>query len=155
MIVLPVKYLRPSSLALSCSEVALPNCFIILKYFQSSSSSGPMGCGSSYEPSQSCQAPAVHCDLCGKSFSFISRKRTCADCSNIFCCSCLPAKGGRCSRCGVLNQKPPHRGELMKLRVKDLQHFLTRKRINIKSCVGESGPVQCVDLCFLVSPSLA
>ena len=25
----------------------------------------------------------------------------------------------------------------MKLRVKDLQHFLTRKKINIKSCVGK------------------
>jgi len=108
---------------------------------KSSSSSGPMGCGSSYEPSQ---APAVHCDLCGKSFSFISRKRTCADCSNIFCCSCLPAKGARCSRCGVLNQKPPHRGELMKLRVKDLQHFLTRKRINIKSCVEKKDLVELV-----------
>ena len=133
-----MKY-RPT-LTLSSSEVSILN-YSNLKYFQSSSSSGPMGCGSSYEPSQPCsQSAAVHCDLCGKSFSFISRKRTCPDCSNIFCCTCLPTKGGRCSRCGVLNQKPPHRGELMKLRVKDLQHFLTRKRINIKSCVGESSP---------------
>ena len=44
-----------------------------------------------------------------------------------------------CARCVVFNKRPPHRGELMKLRVKDLQHFLTRKRINIKSCVGKEG----------------
>jgi len=49
-----------------------------------------------------------------------------------------------CERCGVLNKKPPHRGELMKLRVKDLQHFLTRKKINIKSCVEKKDLVELV-----------
>jgi len=116
----------------------------------SSSSTGSMGCGSSYdyrgsgsEAAQS-EGAASHCDLCGKTFSFISRKRSCADCANIFCSSCLPVKGGTCSRCGVLNKRPPHRGELMKLRVKDLQHFLTRKRINIKSCVEKKDLVELV-----------
>lgn len=112
---------------------------------QSSTGSGPMGCGSSYDSRQhetSSSPPAANCDMCGTRFSFISRKRTCADCGNVFCSTCLPSdrtissKMRTCERCGVLNKKPPHRGELMKLRVKDLQHFLNRKRINIKSCVG-------------------
>jgi len=108
----------------------------------------PMGCGSSYDyrgsSSSQPESPAANCDLCGKAFSFISRKRTCADCANLFCSSCLPAKGGTCSRCGVLNKRPALRQELMKLRVKDLQHFLTRKRINIKSCVEKKDLVELV-----------
>jgi len=115
------------------------------------SSSGPaaqMGCGSSYDyrgnTATQPESPAAHCDLCGKTFTFISRKRSCADCANIFCSSCLPAKGGTCSRCGVLNKRPALRGELMKLRVKDLRHFLTRKRINIKSCVEKKDLVELV-----------
>ena len=114
------------------------------------SGTGSMGCGSSYDHRSSDPPPittppsaAINCDMCGNKFSFISRKRTCTDCGNIFCTTCLPndrnvsSKSRTCARCGVLNKRPPHRGELMKLRVKDLQHFLTRKRINIKSCVGK------------------
>ena len=116
-------------------------------YFQSGASG--MGCGSSYDnrtadpPGQAPPAPALHCDMCAAKFSFISRKRSCSECGNVFCSACLPSERGAgsgkrtCARCGVLNKRPPHRGELMKLRVKDLQHFLTRKRINIKSCVGK------------------
>ena len=114
------------------------------------SGTGSMGCGSSYDHRSSDPPPittppsaAINCDMCGNKFSFISRKRTCTDCGNVFCTTCLPndrnvsSKSRTCARCGVLNKRPPHRGELMKLRVKDLQHFLTRKRINIKSCVGK------------------
>ena len=101
-----------------------------------------MGCGSSYDyrsPDQHQTAPptpsnAMNCDMCGNKFTFISRKRTCVECGNVFCTTCLPnerhvsSKSRTCARCGVLNKRPPHRGELMKLRVKDLQHFLTRKK---------------------------
>ena len=123
-----------------------------------------MGCGSSYDQRSSdrekSSPSAVTCDMCGTKFSFISRKRTCGECGNVFCTLCLPSVSSSrwepsieergkifwdhpifrqrtCARCGVLNKKPPHRGELMKLRVRDLQHFLTRKKINIKSCVGK------------------
>merc|ERR1712227_339748 len=72
----------------------------------------------------------------------------CGECGNVFCTLCLPSvsssKSRTCARCGVLNKRPPHRGELMKLRVKDLQHFLTRKRINIKSCVEKKDLVELV-----------
>jgi len=122
------------------------------------SGAGSMGCGSSYDyrsPDQPQTGPAtpsnaMNCDMCGNKFTFISRKRTCAECGNVFCTTCLPnerhvsSKSRTCARCGVLNKRPPHRGELMKLRVKDLQHFLTRKRINIKSCVEKKDLVELV-----------
>jgi len=112
---------------------------------------GSMGCGSSLDsrPGQDQQQPAMLCDMCNNKFSFISRKRTCCECGQQFCSSCLPrdTAGGKtrtCARCVVFNKRPPHRGELMKLRVKDLQHFLTRKRINIKSCVEKKDLVELV-----------
>jgi len=121
------------------------------------SGSGSMGCGSSYDyrsstehqtPDPSAHSPsAMICDMCNNKFSLISRKKTCCECGNYFCSSCLPRESGRtrtCSRCRVLNKMPPHRGDLMKLRVKDLQHFLTRKRINIKSCVEKKDLVELV-----------
>jgi len=129
------------------------------------SGSGSMGCGSSYdyrsstEHSQgaeqvpasqihSAQSPsAMICDMCSNKFTLISRKKTCCECGNHFCSTCLPREAGKtrtCSRCGVLNKMPPQRGDLMKLRVKDLQHFLTRKRINIKSCVEKKDLVELV-----------
>jgi len=124
----------------------------------SQSGAGSMGCGSSYDyrsPDTHQTAPpapsnAMNCDMCGNKFTFISRKRTCVECGNVFCTTCLPnerhvsSKSRTCSRCSVLNKRPPHRGELMKLRVKDLQHFLTRKRINIKSCVEKKDLVELV-----------
>jgi len=116
-----------------------------------SGGSGSMGCGSSYDSrvheqnQTSPSSAAINCDMCGTRFSFISRKRSCQDCGNVFCTTCLPRDRARqCERCGVLNKGPPHRGELMKLRVKDLQHFLTRKRINIKSCVEKKDLVELV-----------
>jgi len=128
------------------------------RFFESGTQSGAsgMGCGSSYDhrtadpPGQAPPAPALHCDMCAAKFSFISRKRSCSECGNVFCSACLPSERGAgsgkrtCARCGVLNKRPPHRGELMKLRVKDLQHFLTRKRINIKSCVEKKDLVELV-----------
>jgi len=138
----------PESLPTSSRE------FFKLPFFKKSGSGG-MGCGSSYDQRSSerdqSSPPAVICDMCGTKFSFISRKRTCGECGNVFCSLCLPSSARSvssrhrtCERCGVLNKKPPHRGELMKLRVKDLQHFLTRKKINIKSCVEKKDLVELV-----------
>jgi len=115
---------------------------------------GSMGCGSSYDYRSSTEhSTAEHspstmmCDMCANKFTLITRKKTCCECGNYFCSTCLPREAGRtrtCSRCRVLNKMPPHRGDLMKLRVKDLQHFLTRKRINIKSCVEKKDLVELV-----------
>lgn len=117
--------------------------------------SGLMGCGSSYS-SATCE-PTMLCDMCGNKFGLMSRKKLCSECSNYFCGSCLPrsqGEGGRvCSRCRVLNRSPPVRQDLMKLRVKDLQHFLTKKRVNIKSCVEKKDLVELVLRNAGVSPS--
>jgi len=132
--------------------------FVFLGGAESSAGAGSMGCGSSYDyrsstehsntADQSAHSPSTMiCDMCTNKFTLISRKKTCCECGNHFCSTCLPREQGRtrtCSRCGVLNKKPPHRGDLMKLRVKDLQHFLTRKRINIKSCVEKKDLVELV-----------
>jgi len=128
------------------------------RLFEGQSGSGSMGCGSSYDyrsstehsntAEHSAHSPSTMiCDMCTNKFTLISRKKTCCECGNHFCSTCLPREQGRtrtCSRCGVLNKRPPHRGDLMKLRVKDLQHFLTRKRINIKSCVEKKDLVELV-----------
>jgi len=127
-------------------------------FLRAESGSGSMGCGSSYDyrsstehsntAEHSAHSPSTMiCDMCTNKFTLISRKKTCCECGNHFCSTCLPREQGRtrtCSRCGVLNKRPPHRGDLMKLRVKDLQHFLTRKRINIKSCVEKKDLVELV-----------
>lgn len=116
---------------------------------------GSMGCGSSYDYRSSTEHSAAEhsspssmmCDMCSNKFTLITRKKTCCECGNYFCSTCLPRESGRtrtCTRCRVLNKMPPHRGDLMKLRVKDLQHFLTRKRINIKSCVEKKDLVELV-----------
>jgi len=93
-------------------------------------------------------------------FTLMTRKKLCCECSNYFCSTCLPREQGsrtrtcsRCRRlwrspmfhafhprCRVLHKSPPLRGDLMKLRVKDLQHFLSKRQINIKACVGKFLP---------------
>ena len=54
-----------------------------------------MGCGSSSTANISERdggsAAAICCDMCGAKFSFISRKRSCAECGNVFCSLCLPS----------------------------------------------------------------
>jgi len=139
-------------------EIVTDEGFVFLGDQDLESGSGSMGCGSSYDYRSSTEhsqatEPSAHspstmiCDMCTNKFSLISRKKTCCECNNYFCSTCLPRESGRtrtCSRCRVLNKMPPHRGDLMKLRVKDLQHFLTRKRINIKSCVEKKDLVELV-----------
>jgi len=138
-------------------EIVTDEGFVFLGDQDIESGSGSMGCGSSYDYRSSTEhsqatdpahSPSTMiCDMCTNKFSLISRKKTCCECGNYFCSTCLPRESGRtrtCSRCRVLNKMPPHRGDLMKLRVKDLQHFLTRKRINIKSCVEKKDLVELV-----------
>jgi len=119
--------------------------------------SGSMGCGSSYDYRSSTEHSSASvsgdtaimiCDMCSTKFTLMTRKKCCCECGNYFCSSCLPREQGcrtrTCSRCRVLHKSPPIRGDLMKLRVKDLQHFLTKKRINIKACVEKKDLVELV-----------
>ena len=103
------------------------------------------------------------CDMCSVRFTLMNRKvnknhtmkiklfsfnvfnfqKICSECKNYFCSGCLPRESGKrygdrvCGRCRELGKVPPLRTELMKLRVKDLQNYLIRKRVNTKSCVGQ------------------
>ncbi|XP_023343870.1 E3 ubiquitin-protein ligase RNF34 [Eurytemora carolleeae] len=113
---------------------------------------GGMGCGSSYsayipQPS-STQVDNMLCDMCQARLNFIKRKKVCSECCNCFCSTCLPSENGKstrtCARCKVLERKPGERTELMKLRVKDLQLYLSRRQINIKACVEKKDLVELV-----------
>jgi len=120
-----------------------------------SAASGSMGCGSSQSSptdptaaSTSTDPTAMLCDMCSIKFTLMTRKKLCCECSNYFCSTCLPREQGSrtrtCSRCRVLHKSPPLRGDLMKLRVKDLQHFLSKRQINIKACVEKKDLVELV-----------
>jgi len=80
----------------------------------------------------------------------MNRKKICSECKNYFCSGCLPRESGKrygdrvCGRCRELGKVPPLRTELMKLRVKDLQNYLIRKRVNTKSCVEKKDLVELV-----------
>jgi len=125
------------------------------RLFQSQAASGSMGCGSSQSSptdpiaaSTSSDPTAMLCDMCSIKFTLMTRKKLCCECSNYFCSNCLPREQGcrtrTCSRCRVLHKRPPMRGDLMKLRVKDLQHFLSKRQINIKACVEKKDLVELV-----------
>jgi len=125
------------------------------RLFQSQAASGSMGCGSSQSSptdpiaaSTSSDPTAMLCDMCSIKFTLMTRKKLCCECSNYFCSNCLPREQGcrtrTCSRCRVLHKSPPMRGDLMKLRVKDLQHFLSKRQINIKACVEKKDLVELV-----------
>jgi len=110
-----------------------------------------MGCGSSYSPPTNEETTNSQddmiCDMCQTRLNFIVRKKICVECANYFCSSCLPRESGKtrtCSRCKVLVRRPGERTELMKLRVKDLQSYLGRRKINIKSCVEKKDLVELV-----------
>jgi len=128
--------------------------FVVFKQEEvAEAASASMGCGSSHvSPSDPLLAAtsesAMLCDMCSIKFSLMTRKKTCSECSNYFCSSCLPREQGcrtrTCTRCRVLHKRPPQRGDLMKLRVKDLQLFLTKRRINIKACVEKKDLVELV-----------
>jgi len=109
-----------------------------------------MGCGSSVAPQHTQNdksQEAMICDMCQSRLNFINRKKICDECGNCFCKNCLPRESGNsrtCSRCKVLVRRPGERTELMKLRVKDLQNYLCRRKINIKSCVEKKDLVELV-----------
>eukprot|EP00088_Acartia_fossae_P023230 TRINITY_DN2429_c0_g1_i5.p1 TRINITY_DN2429_c0_g1~~TRINITY_DN2429_c0_g1_i5.p1 ORF type:complete len:518 (-),score=73.41 TRINITY_DN2429_c0_g1_i5:375-1928(-) len=109
-----------------------------------------MGCGSSYAAQGSETSnfqEAMICDMCQSRLNFINRKKVCDECGNCFCKNCLPRETGNsrtCSRCKILVRRPGERTELMKLRVKDLQSYLCRRKINIKSCVEKKDLVELV-----------
>ena len=113
-----------------------------IKGHGASAASGSMGCGASQiSPTDSTVSWTKLCDMCSIKFTLMTPKKLCCECSNYFCSACLPREQGSrtrtCSRCRVLQKSPPLRSDLMKLRVKDLQHFLSKRQINIKACVGK------------------
>eukprot|EP00095_Tigriopus_kingsejongensis_P010396 snap_masked-scaffold1565_size35505-processed-gene-0.2 protein:Tk10396 transcript:snap_masked-scaffold1565_size35505-processed-gene-0.2-mRNA-1 annotation:"e3 ubiquitin-protein ligase rififylin" len=92
------------------------------------------------DPSQTDPA-AMLCDECHTKFGLFQRRVQCPECRCYFCKACippkLPSRNRTCARCHILQGRPPNRTELMQLRVKDLKHYLSSKRINSESCVGK------------------
>lgn len=88
-------------------------CFVLFLYVlrhyldshRTSLQAGSMGCGSSLDsrPGQDQQQAAMLCDMCNNKFSFISRKRTCCECGQQFCSSCLPrdTAGGKAAHMNI------------------------------------------------------
>jgi len=139
----------------------------IERFSQAASKPGSsMGCGGAYgtrrapdtaaasnpsSPTYTPEPPSnMICDICSVKFTLMNRKKLCGDCRNYFCSTCLPRETGKrygdriCFRCKELNKNPPLRTELMKLRVKDLQNYLVRKRVNTKACVEKKDLVELV-----------
>jgi len=119
------------------------------------------------QPSSSQEAAAMLCDICSTKFTLFNRKKVCSECKNYFCGSCVsretPSGQVRnstsnssfnnaprtCKRCKILLSIPPVRADLMELRVKDLQRYLISKKVNTKSCVGESSLAKTCNLDYI------
>jgi len=95
------------------------------------------------------------CDSCNAKLGFLTRKKTCSECKNVFCRKCVPIAESTtpsspsrliCSRCKILLQRPPIRTQLMDLRVKDLQRYLISKKVNTKACKEKEDLVELVIL---------
>jgi len=119
--------------------------------------SGPRnsGCGSSTRDDTASTSASMGCDSCNAKLGFLSRKKTCSECKNVFCRKCVATTESTsssassrvtCARCKVLLQRPPIRTQLMDLRVKDLQRYLVSKKVNTKACKEKEDLVELVIL---------
>lgn len=98
---------------------------------------------------------SMGCDSCNAKLGFLTRKKTCYECKNVFCRKCVATWESStstssskviCDRCTVLLQRPPVRTQLMDLRVRDLQRYLLSKKVNTKACKEKEDLVELVIL---------
>ncbi|XP_053535988.1 E3 ubiquitin-protein ligase RNF34a isoform X2 [Ictalurus punctatus] len=82
------------------------------------------------------QSHTLSCQGCRESFSIFRRRYVCCECRRSFCsaCSVLQENLRTCSTCNLLKGTAFQRPRLMKLRVKDLQRYLTLHNINTDTC---------------------
>ncbi|XP_043283382.1 E3 ubiquitin-protein ligase rififylin [Venturia canescens] len=78
------------------------------------------------------------CEACSVKFSLFKRKKQCRDCMRFFCTDCVIKRGDRvlsCDNCSMLSRRPLVRSQVLKMRTKDLKHYLTAKKISLRGCV--------------------
>ncbi|GLG96323.1 E3 ubiquitin-protein ligase rififylin [Gryllus bimaculatus] len=94
---------------------------------------------------------AMSCEGCSQKFTVFKRKKLCNICLRYFCTHCLTPQLGPngnnsvlarltdrrhiCATCMVLTARPLCRLQLKRLKVKDLQHYLTAQRVSTRGCV--------------------
>ncbi|XP_043574737.1 E3 ubiquitin-protein ligase rififylin [Chiloscyllium plagiosum] len=98
--------------------------------------------------SQSPPAGLGHtCRACGSQFENPLRKHVCVDCKKDFCtaCSVQPENSPKmCHTCQRFRATDFERGELMKLKVKDLRDYLQLHEISMEMCREKSDLVDLV-----------
>ncbi|XP_051891815.1 E3 ubiquitin-protein ligase rififylin isoform X2 [Pristis pectinata] len=81
------------------------------------------------------------CRACGSQFENASRKHVCVDCKKNFCTSCSIQSENSpkiCHTCQRFRTTDFHRGELMKLKVKELRDYLQLHEISMEMCREKS-----------------
>ncbi|XP_069741078.1 E3 ubiquitin-protein ligase rififylin-like isoform X3 [Narcine bancroftii] len=94
------------------------------------------------------------CRACGSQFENASRKHVCVDCKKNFCTSCSVQSENSpkiCHTCQRFRITDFHRGELMKLKVKELRDYLQLHEISMEMCREKS---DLVDLVMGQQPSV-
>ncbi|XP_072909915.1 E3 ubiquitin-protein ligase rififylin [Hemitrygon akajei] len=87
------------------------------------------------------------CRACGSQFENASRKHVCVDCKKNFCTSCSIHSENSpkiCHICQRFRTTDFHRGELMKLKVKELRDYLQLHEISMEMCREKSDLVDLV-----------
>ncbi|GCB79264.1 E3 ubiquitin-protein ligase rififylin-like [Scyliorhinus torazame] len=87
------------------------------------------------------------CRACGSQFENPLRKHVCVDCKKNFCtaCSIQPENNPKmCHTCQKFRATDFERGELMKLKVKDLRDYLQLHEISMEMCREKSDLVDLV-----------
>ncbi|XP_078278297.1 E3 ubiquitin-protein ligase rififylin-like isoform X2 [Rhinoraja longicauda] len=87
------------------------------------------------------------CRACGSQFENASRKHVCVDCKKSFCTSCSIQSENSpkiCHTCQRFRTTDFHRGELMKLKVKELRDYLQLHEISMEMCREKSDLVDLV-----------
>ncbi|XP_032901841.1 E3 ubiquitin-protein ligase rififylin isoform X2 [Amblyraja radiata] len=87
------------------------------------------------------------CRACGSQFENASRKHVCVDCKKSFCTSCSIQSENSpkiCHICQRFRTTDFHRGELMKLKVKELRDYLHLHEISMEMCREKSDLVDLV-----------
>ncbi|XP_033115801.1 E3 ubiquitin-protein ligase RNF34-like [Anneissia japonica] len=82
------------------------------------------------------QSNTMPCHSCDAQFSIIRRKHECVDCVKLFCNNCINKKVKDkkiCRVCETVKQDMA-RPALMKLKIRDLQQYLTVRHVSTESC---------------------
>ncbi|XP_028662986.1 E3 ubiquitin-protein ligase rififylin isoform X2 [Erpetoichthys calabaricus] len=101
---------------------------------------------SGYNAYPSSPAPEPTCKTCGRRFDPFFKKLVCMDCKKNFCSNCSSQLLGPCMCfiCHRLHVTAFERGELMKLKVKELRDYLSLHEVSTEMCTEKEDLVQLV-----------